>query len=85
MKLIDKKKFAVAELDVDTKIFIIYMATLNIEITNIYLFQLAQIRLFKANKAFNTIFVKYFDYADIFLSKLTAKLPRYTNINNYTI
>lgn len=34
MKLIDKKEFAIAVLDVDNKTFVVYVAALDIEGTN---------------------------------------------------
>lgn len=51
----------------------------------IYPFQIAQIKLLKANKALTTIFIKYFDYTNIFLSKFIIKLLEYTIINNHVI
>ena len=72
-------------LDINNKNFVIYIAALNIEIPNIYLFWVVQIRLLKANKISTTIFAKYFDYINIFSSKLIIKFLKYTSINNYTI
>lgn len=51
----------------------------------IYPSQIAQIKLLKANKALTTIFTKYFDYTNIFLSEFIIELLEYTNINNHVI
>ena len=41
--------------------------------------------MLKANKASNTIFVKYSNYIEVFLFKLATKFLEYIGINNYTI
>ena len=87
IKLINKKKFAVIALDADNKIFIMHIAVLNIKsiIIAVYLSQIAQIRLLKANKVLTIVCTKYSNYTNVFLPKLAAKLLKYTNINNYAI
>lgn len=60
----------VVALDVDSETFVVYVAILNIEIPNAHLFQVAQIGKLKANKAFHTVLIKYFNYTNIFLPKL---------------
>ena len=45
----------------------------------------AQITHLKANKAFTKVPSKYADFADIFLQKLVAKLPKHTRIHDHVI
>ena len=87
MKLINKKEFAAAALDADSEIFVVHVAALDIKGPNIavHLFWAAQIRLLKANEAFTTVSTKYFDYTDVFLSELAAKLPEHIGINDHAI
>ena len=87
VKLINKKKFATAALDVDNKSFMVHVIALDIEGTNIalYHFWAAQIRLLKTNKTSTTVLTKYSYYTDVFLFELVAKLPEHTGINNYAI
>lgn len=39
----------------------------------------------KAKKTPTIVFAKYSDYTDVFSSKLVARLPKHTVINNYAI
>ncbi len=45
----------------------------------------AQIAHLKADKALKKVPSKYVDFADVFSSKLAAKLLKYTSINNHAI
>ena len=45
----------------------------------------AQIAHLKANKAFIKVFSKYADFANVFSSKLAAKLSEHIRINNHAI
>lgn len=87
LKLINKKEFAALALDANSEIFVVYVVALNIKSTNIaiHLSPVAQIKLLKVNKVLITVFAKYSDYTNIFLLKLTMKLPEYTGINNHAI
>ena len=82
IEFINKKKFAIVVLDMDNKTFVIYMTALDIIIPNIYPSQIVQIRLLKANKVLIIIFVKYFDYTNIFLPEFIVKLLKYIKIYN---
>ena len=44
-----------------------------------------QIRALIFHKTFNIILIKYSNYKNIFLAKNTAKLLKYTKINDHTI
>lgn len=45
----------------------------------------ADIASFNINKARITIFLKYFEFADVFSSELASELSKYTKINDYAI
>ena len=60
--------------------FIIYVAFFSLRL--IHLALKTQIVLSLTKKM--TILVKYLDFVDIFLKKLTTKLPKYLSINKYT-
>lgn len=81
---VGKKEFAIAALDPDNKIFIVYITSLvsfglYVEINA---FQHAQIAFLKADEAHTFVPSKY---TDVFSKNLAAKLPKSTKINNYTI
>lgn len=50
---------------------------------DVYLFYKTLIVLLVANKASASIFIKYIDFTNIFISKLTFKIFKYIKINNY--
>lgn len=87
VKFINKKEFAKRVLNADIKILMVYMTVLNINTIkiNIYLFWASQIGLLKINKVSITDSTKYSYHINVFLSKLAAKLPEYTSINNDAI
>ncbi len=86
MKLIKKKKFAGVTLNLDNKIFVIYINTLNISSDNKgHHSKKAQIAYLKMDEVFMEVRSKYADFADVFLSKLTTKLFKYLDINKDTI
>ena len=72
IKFICKKKFAIIALNLDIKIFIIYITALGIKTK--MMDHLSKI----------SIPLKYFNYIDIFFPKFIAKLLGYSN-NNYLI
>ena len=82
IKIIGKKKFIVAILDIDNKIFVIYVAALaKPTIMLIYIFYEVQVALLTSIE----ISAKYFNFLNIFSSNSAAKLPEYIGINNYSI
>ena len=86
VKLIKKKKFAAAALDLEHETFIVHVAALSVDSGDeVYPSKRAQIVHLKADKASTKVPSKYTDFADLFLSKLAAKLPKYTRINNHAI
>lgn len=93
VKLINKKEFAKAVLDEQSKIFVVYIAVLETPEKTIYLLQIAQILgsdpvqvvALKQNKAFIKVSIKYSDFLDVFLEEKTLVLSKQTNINEHAI
>ncbi len=86
VELIGKKEFAAAALNPEHDAFIVHVATLNINLDNeVHLSKRAQIAHLKADEAPTKVPNEYADFADVFLPKLVAELPKYTEINNYAI
>lgn len=79
--------FTIATLDLDHKVFLVYIVAFNIssEFNKKYLFQRAQIAYLKVDEAFTEVSSKYIKFADVFLLKSVAKLPKHMDINNYAI
>ncbi len=83
---IRKNEFVVAILNLNYKFFVVYVATFNISSNisdEVYLLRRAQIAHLKVNKTHVKFPGKYADFANVFLSKLTTKLAKYTSINNH--
>ncbi len=85
VEFIDKRKFAKAALNKNSKTFVIYVLALAVAESSIHPFQTAQIAALLWNKVLTEIPVKYFDYADVFSSDLAMELPENTGINEYVI
>lgn len=80
--MISQKKFAIAALNPDKEVLVIYMAHLRVTILN-YLAWIAQIALLMAKKV--NISVEYLDFANILLKKLAPELFKCFDINKYLI
>lgn len=83
-KLIWKKKFVKTALDSEDKTFVVYVASIS-QNSNVYSFYKTQIAFWKADKALTFVLFKYADFTNVFFENLIAKLPEYTEINNYVI
>ena len=82
VKIIGKKEFAVAALDIDDDIIVMHIAALiKLIIISIYHSREAQITLLISTK----IFIKYFNLLDVFSSDLTVKFLEYTRIHDHSI
>ena len=78
--------FAVATLDLEHKTFIIYVATLNVDLGDkMHLSKKVQIAHLEADEASIKFFSKYVDFANVFSLVLAIELPEHTRINNYAI
>ena len=84
MEIIDKREFAVATLNSDDEIIVVYLAFLVKPITIlIYSSCQAQVALLTSEE--KGIFAEYFDFSNVFSSDAAAKLPKYNRINDYPI
>ena len=93
VELVDKKEFATAVLDLESEIFVVYVASIS-SITllsfsllelHVYLFRKPQVFGLIIKEAPIKIFTKYSDFADIFSPDLASKLSKHTGINDYAI
>ena len=82
VEIIRRKKFAIAALNVDSKIFIIHIATIvEFTIMLIYFFYKTPVALLKRTK----ISIKYSNISNFFYSDFSLKLLKQKRINNYSI
>lgn len=88
VKLIKKEEFIAIILNFNYKFFVVDIVAFNINFdlgAIVYPLKRAQIAHLKVDKAPIKVFIKYTNFMDIFLPKLTAKLFKYTEINNCII
>ena len=91
IELVDKKKFAVAVLDLEHETYVVHIRSVNsIALPNfspldVHPFHRPQIANLIAEEAFMKVFIKYADFADVFSPDLVSKLPEHIGINNYII
>lgn len=85
MELINNKKFIKKVFNIDDEIYVVHVATLDIEIPDFYLFWAVQIRFLKSNKALTIVPAKYSNYTDVILPELAIEFSEYTGINNHAI
>ena len=81
---IEKKKFVAIALDLEDKIFIVHVASIYLD-SDVNSSQKAQTALLEVVNAPTIIPFEYADFVDIFSKDLPAKLPEYTDINDYII
>lgn len=82
--MLGKKWFAVTAFDLEDEIFVIYIAFHTIS-KEIYSSCRAYITFLRDNKAPITVFLEYYNIADIFFPKLVVELSKQMEINNYDI
>lgn len=81
-----KKEFGAAAHKPEHKAIVVYVAALRVDSDNkMNPSKRVQIAYLKANNAPNKVSNEYATFADVFLSKLAAKLPKYTRIKDYAI
>lgn len=93
VKLINKKEFAKAALDAESKTFIVYVAELETPEMTIHPSQTVQINVgdpvqvavLKQDETLIKILVKYSDFADVFLAEEALVLPERTELNKHVI
>ena len=71
VELIRKKEFAIAVLDLEYKIFVVYVAALNIDLGDeVYPSRKAQIAYLKTDEAPTKVLNEYANFVDIFFSEI---------------
>ena len=91
IKLVDKKKFAVAVLNSEHETYVVHVKLVNSNVLpsssplDVYPSQKPWISGLIAKKAPTKVFAEYLDFADVFSLDLVSELPKYTKINNYAI
>ena len=94
VKLVEKKKFAAAALDLKYETCIVpivslsftpLVASLGSAFLDIYPSRSPQISSLIAKEAPVKVFAKYSDFADVFSPDLASKLPKYTGIKKHAI
>lgn len=85
-EFVKKKGFAWEALDLEDRIFVVYLASLVISNTNkFYRFMKSPMIFLQVDKASTTVLSKNWDFIDIVSLELIAVLLGYTEINNHAI
>ena len=91
IKLVGKKEFTAAVLNLEHEIYIVHVRSVSSDVSpssfslNIYPFWRPQISGLIAKEAPTKVSAKYLDFADVFSPDLASKLPKHTRINDHTI
>ena len=72
-------------LNKNSETFVIYIASLNSTLLNVYPSHSPQISGLIAEKIPIKVSNNYVNFADVFSSDLASKLPKHTGINDHTI
>ena len=87
----DKKEFAVAALDSEYEIYVVYVKSVGSKALpssfslDVYLLKRSQISGLIAEEAPTKVPTKYLDFVNVFFLNLAFKLFKYTGINNHAI
>ena len=89
VKLINKKEFAKAALDEESKTFVVHVAALELSPKSakmtMHSSQAAQITASKQDETFTKVLPKYADYTEVFSFDLAMELPKNNAINEHAI
>ena len=95
VKLIDKKEFAKAALDVESETFVVHVSALKAPLSQMTIYSSraaqiigsnpVQVAALKQNKAPTKVPTKYSDFADIFSEEKALVLPERTDLNEHAI
>ena len=87
VKLVGKKEFAAAALDLGHETFVVHVAFLESpsQESDVHPSCRAQIAALVANEAPTSIPTEYSDFADVFSPELASELPEHTGINDHAI
>ena len=84
VEIIDKREFAVAALNADDEIFVVYIAALA-EPTTISIYPSCQAQVATLTSEETRIPAEYSDFSNVFSSDSAAELLEHTRINNHLI
>ena len=84
MKIIDKKKFAVAALNIDNETFVVLVAALA-ELTTMLIYPFPQAQVAALTSKETGIPAEYSNFSNIFSSNSAAELSEHTGINDHSI
>ena len=93
IELVGKKEFAIAALDPESEIFIVYVMSLSSDVLpsfflfelDIYPFRRPQVSDLIAEEASTKVFAGYLDFVNVFSLDLASKLLKYIGINNHAM
>ena len=91
IELVGKKKFAAAALDLESEIFVVYIASLSSDILpsfsplNVHPSHRPQISSLIAKEASTKVPIEYLDITDVFSPDLASELPKHTRSNDHII
>ena len=89
VKLVGKKKFAAAALELEYKTYVVHVASLNsnplVAPLDVHLFRRPQISGLIAKEASTKVLVEYSEFVDIFSPELVFDLSDHSGINNHAI
>ena len=85
VQLVNPEKFVTADLDADSKTFVVYMAIWKREKMLVHSGKKAQIGALLFDKAFTEISAEYSNHSNVFLAQNGAELPENTVVNEHAI
>ena len=85
VELINKREFAKAALDENSKTFVVHVASLSSTPLNVHPSRRPQISGLIAEEASTKVPDEYANFADVFSPDLAAELPKHTGINDHAI
>ena len=87
IKLVEKKKFVVAAIELKYKTFVVFVTSLSPTLFNIgvYLFYKPQMASLIAENLLIKVFAKYVDFTDVFFPDLVSKFFKHIKINDHAI
>ena len=85
VKIVNSKKFIIAALDVNNKIFVVYMAIQKWKEMPMHFKRQAQVGTLLFDKAPTKVLAKYSNYSDVFSAENAAELSENTEMNEHVI
>ena len=85
VQIVNPKEFVIVALDVNSKTFVIHVATWEQEEMPVHSEKQAQVGALLFDKAPTKVLAEYFDYSNVFSAENAAELPENTGINEHAI